>query len=167
MPPEVSSPARLTDRIAHLLATGLGTGYGPLVPGTWGSLPGVALAWIVERRFGGWGVAAAAGVFALAGTWAADRTAARLGAKDPGLIVVDEIAGQLVTLCFPPATPQVLIAGFVVFRVFDIVKPWPARRLEALPGGSGIMADDLMAGLYANLVLQGLAALRPALLGVA
>jgi phosphatidylglycerophosphatase A len=60
-----------------------------------------------------------------------------------------------------------LIAGFFVFRVFDIVKPWPARRLEALPGGSGIMADGPHGGLYANLVLQGLAALRPALLGVA
>jgi phosphatidylglycerophosphatase A len=167
VPPEASSPATLPDRIALVLATGFGTGYGPLVPGTWGSIPGVALAWAVERRLGGWGVAAAACVTALVGTWAADRAAVRLGEKDPGRVVVDEIAGQLVTLCFLPATPQVLLAGFLLFRAFDIVKPWPARRLEALPGGSGIMADDLMAGLYANLILQGLAALYPALLGVA
>ena len=167
MPPEAVSASRSTDRIALVLATGFGAGYGPLVPGTWGSLPGVALAWIVERRLGGWGVAAAACIVALVGTWAADRAAVQLGEKDPGRVVVDEIAGQLVTLCFLPATPQVLIAGFVLFRAFDIVKPWPARRLEALPGGSGIMADDLMAGLYANLILQGLAALYPALLGVA
>ena len=158
------SPA---DRIAIVVATGLGTGYGPLVPGTWGSIPGVALGWLVERRAGGWGVAAAACVAALFGTWAAGRAERYWGEKDPGRVVVDEIAGQLVTLCFLPATPQVLLAGFVVFRVFDIVKPWPARRLESLPGGSGIMADDLMAGLYANLILQGLAALSPALLGVA
>jgi len=167
VPPEAAPPTTLADRIAMLVATGLGAGYGPLVPGTWGSLPGVALAWIVEPRLGGWGLATLACVVALVGTWAADREARRLGQKDPGRIVVDEVAGQLVTLCFLPATPQVLLAGFFLFRVFDIVKPWPARRLEALPGGSGIMADDLMAGLYANLVLQGFAALRPALLGVA
>ena len=109
------SPA---DRIAIVVATGLGTGYGPLVPGTWGSIPGVALGWLVERRAGGWGVAAAACVAALFGTWAAGRAERYWGEKDPGRVVVDEIAGQLVTLCFLPATPQVLLAGFVVFRVF-------------------------------------------------
>ena len=167
MPPEAGASPTLADRIAHGIATGLGAGYGPIAPGTWGSLPGLVLAWLVERRLGGWGVALLAALVALLGTWAADRTARRLGEKDPGVIVVDEIAGQLVTLCFLPATPQVLLAGFLLFRVFDVVKPWPASRLEGLPGGSGIMADDLMAGLYANLLLQGLAALRPALLGLA
>ena len=167
MPREAGGGATVADRIAHGLATGLGTGYGPIAPGTWGSLPGLALAWLVERRLGGWGVAGLAAIVALVGTWAADRTARRLGEHDPGRIVVDEIAGQLVTLCFLPATPQVLLAGFVLFRVLDVVKPWPASRLEDLPGGSGIMADDLMAGLYANLILQGLATLSPTLLGVA
>ena len=167
MPREAGGDATVADRIAHGLATGLGAGYGPIAPGTWGSLPGLALAWLVERRLGGWGVAGLAAIVALVGTWAADRTARRLGEDDPQRIVVDEIAGQLVTLCFLPATPQVLLTGFVLFRVLDVVKPWPASRLEDLPGGSGIMADDLMAGLYANLILQGLATLSPTLLGVA
>jgi len=162
-----SPPASAADRVATFLATGFGAGYGPIAPGTWGSIPGLAIAWAMERVAGAWGVAAAAAVFALAGTWAADRTARRLGAKDPGLIVVDEIAGQLVTLLFLPPTPRVLIAGFFLFRALDIWKPWPARRLEGLPGGSGIMADDLMVGLYANLILHALALWRPVWLGLA
>ena len=167
MPPESGPGPTVGDRIAYGLATGLGAGHGPIAPGTWGSLPALALAWLVEPRLGGWGVASLAALVTLAGTWAADRTARRLGERDPGRIVVDEIAGQLVALCFLPATPQVLLAGFLLFRILDVVKPWPAHRLEELPGGSGIMADDLMAGLYANLILQGLAALSPTLLGVA
>ena len=106
-------------------------------------------------------------VFAAVGIWAADRTARLAGSKDPRHVVVDEIAGQLVTLAFLPLTPRVLIAGFLVFRVLDVWKPWPADRLEGLPGGSGIMADDLMAGLYGNLILQAIAAWRPAWLGIA
>src|SRR5262249_36973612 len=153
-------------RVAMTLATGFGTGYGPIAPGTWGSLPGLALAWGLARGIGAWGVLAGAIVFALVGIWAAGRAEALLGEKDPGRVVIDEIAGQMVTLLFVRPTPAVLVAGFLVFRILDVLKPWPARRLEDLPGGSGIMADDLMAGLYANLILHGLAFWRPAWLGL-
>jgi phosphatidylglycerophosphatase A len=90
-----------------------------------------------------------------------------LGEKDPGRVVVDEIAGQMVALLFLPMTVPILVIAFFVFRVLDVFKPWPARRLEDLPGGSGIMADDLMVGLYANLILHGLVLWRPVWLGLA
>jgi phosphatidylglycerophosphatase A len=81
-------------------------------------------------------------------------------------VVVDEIAGQILALAFLPLTPRVLVLGFVLFRILDIGKPFPARRLESLPGGSGIMADDLMVGLYANVLLQGAAYFLPGFLGM-
>jgi phosphatidylglycerophosphatase A len=101
------------------------------------------------------------------GLWAAGRAEALFGEKDPGRVVIDEIAGQMVALLFIRPTALVLLAAFFLFRVMDVLKPWPARRLEDLPGGSGIMADDLMAGLYANLILHGLALWRPDWLGLA
>lgn len=150
-----------------LLATGFGSGFGPIAPGTWGSLPGLAFGWGLERLAGRWAVVAGAAFFALAGVWAAGRAEALLGEKDPGCVVVDEIAGQLVALLFLPTTAGVLVAAFLIFRILDVLKPWPARRLEALRGGSGIMADDLMVGLYANLILHGLSRWHPAWLGLA
>jgi len=149
------------------LATGFGTGYGPIAPGTWGSLPGLAAAWGCDRLGGGPVVVAGLAFFVLAGVWAADRAAFVLGEKDPGPVVVDEIAGQMTTLAFLPATPLMLLAGFLLFRVLDVWKPWPANRLEDLPGGSGIMADDLMVGIYGNLILHALALWRPVWLGLA
>jgi phosphatidylglycerophosphatase A len=157
----------MADRVAMLVATGFGAGYGPIAPGTWGSLPGIAAAWGLDRWGGAWAAAAGSAGVAATGVWAASRAEALLAEKDPGLVVVDEIAGQMVTLLFIPMTPPVLLVGFLLFRVLDILKPWPANRLEALPGGSGIMADDLIVGLYANLILHGLALWRPVWLGLA
>jgi phosphatidylglycerophosphatase A len=150
-----------------LLATGFGTGYGPIAPGTWGSIPGLLFAWGLLRLGGAWAVAAGAAFFSVAGVWAADRAEALFGEKDPGPVVIDEIAGQMVSLLFLPINLPVLALGFVLFRILDVLKPWPANRLEALPGGSGIMADDLMVGLYANLILHGLSLWRPVWLGLA
>ncbi len=150
-----------------ILATGFGTGYGPIAPGTWGSLPGLAFAFGLDRWAGGWAVLGGALFFAVAGVWAAGRAEMLLGEKDPGRVVVDEIAGQMVALLFLPMTVPILVIAFFVFRVLDVFKPWPARRLEDLPGGSGIMADDLMVGLYANLILHGLVLWRPVWLGLA
>jgi phosphatidylglycerophosphatase A len=103
-------------------------------------------------------------VFAVsaAGTWAATRAEKLLGKKDPGAVVVDEVAGQLVALLFVPkgAGWWVLVAAFVAFRVFDIWKPYPVRRLEGLGGGLGIMADDLLAGFYAAAVTSLLISIR-------
>ena len=163
MPPD-RGPA---DRLAMALATGLGIGFMPIAPGTWGSLPGLLLAFLLDRWAGGWAVLGGAAAVAAVGTWAADRAARRLGDSDPGPVVVDEIAGQMLTLAFVPHAATALIAGFFLFRALDIWKPWPANRLEALPGGSGIMADDLMAGLYGNVLLRLLAHWQPGWLGVA
>ena len=95
------------------------------------------------------------------GTPAASRVATLVGRKDPGLVVVDEVAGQWITLVGMPFTAPVVLAGFVLFRVMDIVKPWPARALERLPGGWGIMADDVAAGIYAQLLLRVLLLVWP------
>jgi phosphatidylglycerophosphatase A len=85
---------------------------------------------------------------------ASTRLARSLGKKDPGVVVVDEVVGQWISLLFLPFTPAVAVAGFVLFRVLDVFKPWPARQLESLPDGWGIMSDDVMAGIYANLLLH-------------
>lgn len=155
------SDVRPGDRIAVAIATALGFGRAPVAPGTFGSLPGLLLAWALFTAAGPWAVVAGAAVVTGVGTWAAGRAARLWSAEDPGAVVVDEVAGQMVALFFLEPTGAVLAASFVLFRVLDVVKPWPASRLERLPGGSGIMADDLAAGAIANLVLQVLVWLRP------
>ncbi len=153
-------------RTAWIVATMFGIGRAPFAPGTFGSLPGLAIAWALGGAWRGWALPLAAAAAALAGIWAADRVVRALGVEDPGFIVVDETAGQLVALLFLPPTVPVLVAGFVLFRVFDIIKPPPARGLERLAGGLGIVADDLAAGAWAVLVLHGVAAVAPRLLGL-
>lgn len=138
------------------IATGLGSGLSPLAPGTAGSVVGVALAWLLYRWGGHAAVAGGTAAATVAGLWAAAGAERRFGSADPPCVVIDEIAGQMLALVlFVPAAP-VLLAAFVLFRVLDVAKPFPIRRLEALPGSSGIMADDLLAGLCANLVQRGL-----------
>jgi phosphatidylglycerophosphatase A len=149
----------------RLIALGLGLGYAPLAPGTAGSVLGLVLVWPLWK-IGGWPAVLAGTVVVVAvGTWAAHGTAAWLGRKDPGPVVVDEVAGQMLALLFVTPTVPALVAGFLLFRVLDIVKPFPARQAEALPGGFGIMLDDLIAGAYANLALHGLVLLFPRGLG--
>ncbi len=153
---------RAADRVAAAVATGFGAGYAPFAPGSLGSLPGLLLAWGLFRGGGAWAVVAGLVVVTAAGAWAADRFAAARGERDPQVVVVDEIAGQMTALLFLVPTPGSLLAAFVAFRALDVLKPFPARRLEALAGGSGIMADDLAAGVYANLLLQAAVCLGPA-----
>jgi phosphatidylglycerophosphatase A len=137
------------------LATVGGAGFFPIAPGTVGSA--VAIVLYLATRHWGW---PAQLVLLLAvtivGIWAADVTARALNREDPGPVVIDEVAGQLVTLFMTGAGLYGAIIGFFVFRIFDIIKPWPARQLEDLPGGVGIMADDLMAGVYGWLVVTGI-----------
>lgn len=90
----------------------------------------------------------------LVGWWASGRLARSLGVEDPGVVVIDEVLGMFVSLLGLPFDPVVAVLGFLLFRVFDIVKPYPAAALEHLPGGLGIMADDVAAGVYANLALR-------------
>jgi phosphatidylglycerophosphatase A len=140
-------------RLAILIATAGGAGYAPIAPGTAGSAVGIAIYLLTMRWPGSWQIALVVAV-AVVGTWAGHRAAPHFGKHDPGPVVIDEVAGQLLTLLLSGAGVLGAIGGFFLFRALDIVKPWPAGRLEALPGGVGIMADDLMAGLYGLLIVQ-------------
>jgi phosphatidylglycerophosphatase A len=135
------------------VATGIGSGFSPIAPGTAGSALGLLLFWPLSQIGLGLQLAATA-VVTVVGVAAADAVATRVGKKDPGIVVVDEIAGMWVSLLLLPMTPATAVLAFLCFRLMDILKPFPARDLERLPGGIGIMADDLAAGLYANLLVR-------------
>lgn len=129
------------------IATVGGVGWFPIAPGTAGSAVGVVI-YLLTR---GWSAPAQVALLlgiTLVGVWAAGIAESELRKEDPGPVVIDEVAGQLLTLLLTGVGWKGAIAGFFIFRVFDIVKPFPARRLERLHGGFGIMADDLMAALY-------------------
>jgi phosphatidylglycerophosphatase A len=142
------------------LATGLGAGFFPVAPGTLGSLEGLAVVLLLKvLPFGRLGhvtalVAVAAAVFAT-GVWSAGRAENFFGKKDPEPVVIDEVLGQMVTFAAQPVIPWPwLIAGFALFRLLDILKPFPADGAERLPGGWGIMTDDIVAGIYGLLALS-------------
>lgn len=164
------------DYVALAIAT-WGVGYFPIAPGTWGSLVGVGIFLLLQqlriRLKAGSAGAVAIGmdalwvaiylvvilVISLAGVWAATRVEAMSKRKDPGIVVADEVAGQLITLLVVPifgaGIPWLMIfTGFMLFRLFDIWKPYPIRRLEGLESGLGVMADDILAGAYAALALS-------------
>jgi phosphatidylglycerophosphatase A len=142
----------LTDPV-HILAFGFGTGLAPVAPGTVGSLLGVLLAWITRDMGLVSQIGLATGLF-LAGIWICGESARRLGIHDHGGIVWDEIVGMYLVLIVTPIALWAWILAFGLFRVFDIVKPWPIRDLDhRLKGGLGIMLDDLVAALYAALLL--------------
>ena len=132
------------------LATGGGSGFSPVASGTVGSIVGLGL-WALLGRVGGLSYAAACLAVIGLGIWAAGRAEEIFGRHDDGRITIDEVAGMLVSLAALPWRPEVAGVGFLLFRLFDIWKPFPARAAERLPGGVGVMADDLVAGLYANL----------------
>ncbi len=146
----------MTNKLATVLATWFGCGYAPAAPGTAGSLAAVAIAALLAH-YAGWGPLHFAVLSAVAlgpAIWAADNTARRLNLKDPGVIVVDEVLGQWVALAGArPLNWKSMLAAFALFRLFDIWKPQPVRALEAVPGGAGIVLDDVAAGIYAALVL--------------
>lgn len=144
------------------IATGFGSGFAPLAPGTAGSAVAVVLFWLTTLPGAAWIPPVVFALWVLAGFWSAGEAARRLGQRDPGAIVIDEFAGQFLALLALPHSVVVLGAGFLLFRLFDIVKPPPARQMEKLPGAAGIMADDLVAGLYANLLMQLAVRVAPA-----
>jgi len=143
---------------ATLTATFLGAGHLRPGPGTWGSAITVVLWAALDHSLrSGWQLPAALGLAVLAaaiGIPAATRVARACGNKDPQFVVIDEVAGQLVALLAVPLAWKTFLAGFILFRVFDIVKPPPVRQLEKLPEGAGIVLDDVAAGCYALLVMQ-------------
>ncbi len=142
-------------RVAAWIATGFGAGYLPIAPGTWGSLAATIIAALLSLTLPEWyraGLWIGLGVSSVAGVIAASALARQIGDSDPSIVVIDEIAGQFLTLLWLPAGAIPLLGGFLLFRLFDIVKPFPARASERLPGGWGIMADDWIAGFYAGAV---------------
>ena len=149
-------PSPAAAHAAVLIATVFGAGYSPVAPGTAGSAVALLILWLVPFSQAGLVVFFVA--VTLVGTWAAHVAEAALGDKDPGAIVIDEVAGMTLSVLTLPLTPAVLLTGFVLFRIFDIVKPYPAGRLQALTGGVGVMIDDIIAGLYALLVLLAMRA---------
>jgi len=150
-------------RFAVALATVGFAGYSPIAPGTVGSLVGLVIYLFTSHWPLSWQLGLLAGITAV-GTWAASEAARFFGREDPGYVVIDEVAGQLVTLVLTGAGALGAVLGFFLFRALDIIKPWPAAQFERLPGGLGIMADDLMAGVYANLILQAAVRMVPGVL---
>jgi len=147
------------NKVALALATWFGCGYFPKGPGTVGSLGAIAVALLLSRG-AGWSPVAcgvAVAVLFFPAVWASQRVARLSGREDPQIVVVDEVAGQWMAFTGVSAWNwKSILAAFVLFRLFDIWKPSPVREAEKLPGGWGIMADDVVAGLYASLVLWAL-----------
>jgi len=156
------APAALRDRAALILASGFGLGYAPLAPGTVGALGGLGswalLQYTLPGVFPGsltqpfLALAACVALFGV-GVWSANRAELHWG-DDASRIVLDEWLGVWVALLLVPWSWGGALAGFALFRFFDIVKPWLARKAEGLGGGIGVMLDDVVAGIYANLLLQ-------------
>ena len=140
-------------RVAVFVATLGYVGYAPVAPGTFGSAAGLAL-FVLLRAIGvPWLEPAVIVALFMAGTWAGNVAERYFGGIDPGPVVIDEVLGMLVTLMFVPVSWAGALLGFLLFRVLDIVKPWPARQMENLHGGVGVMADDAMAAVYGNLLM--------------
>ncbi len=139
---------------AHLLATWFGIGLLPKAPGTWGSLAALPFAWLLSLWGGPIALISGAFLVFLGGVWAAQCLENANGLKDPGYIVIDEVAGQWLTLAAVPADPLLYAVGFVLFRIMDIAKPWPINWLDRnVAGGFGVMLDDIGAGAYAGIAL--------------
>jgi len=147
----------MKSKLALVLSTWFCIGYSPVAPGTAGSLAAVLIAIFFHRHLGfpAWSLAVFAALLFFPAVWAATVTARAHNLKDPGFVVVDEVIGQWIALAgAAPFSWKGALAGFALFRLFDVWKPYPIRRLESLPGGWGINADDVLAGVYAGLVLR-------------
>lgn len=149
-------------RVGLFVATCGYVGHIPLAPGTFGSAVGLVLFLLLQSTgSAGAELAAIVAVFAI-GIWSGTVAERHFGGVDPAPVVIDEVAGMLITLALLPVTILGAIVGFLVFRILDVLKPWPSARFESLPGGLGVMADDGMAAVYGNLVMRGLIYVSPA-----
>ncbi len=162
-PRGTAAPPHSRLRLRHpaaVLATWFGAGLLPISPGSWGSLAALPFAWAIRSLWGMAGLAAAAAIVFVVGWWAAAVVAEASGVEDPGMIVIDEVAAQWLVLLAAPLDPIAWGLGFVLFRIFDIWKPWPVRWADRhIHGGLGIMLDDVLAAVYAALALSALAAI--------
>ena len=145
------SPSLAWFHPATLISTVGGIGYLPVAPGTWASMAALPCAWFIVQLAGFLGLCVAIVIALIAGIWASDHLERVTGNKDPGHIVIDEIVGQWIAVL--AIAPDFLLygAGFVLFRIADIFKPWPVSWAEGLPGGYGVMMDDILAGVYAGI----------------
>jgi phosphatidylglycerophosphatase A len=150
----MSAPGRRLDPLALSVATLFGIGRAPLVPGTVGSLAAVPLVLAAAWGLPTWGFAVATTAVILLGIWAAGIAVRLLGQPDPTMVVIDEVAGMFIAFAGLPMQWGTLAAAFALFRILDVLKPPPARQAERLRGGLGVVLDDLLAGLYANLLLR-------------
>lgn len=147
----------MKNRLALIFGTVFYIGFIPGAPGTYASIAtslGFSLIFFFSHRIPSPVHLSAVCLISLAGVLASAAISRSSGIKDPSYVVIDEVAGQLVTFLFLPVSALNLILGTIAFRLFDIWKPFPIRRLESLENGVGVMADDLLAGVYGNLVLQ-------------
>jgi phosphatidylglycerophosphatase A len=153
MPGLMPRSTRLGVPLSHpaaLVATGFGIGLLPGMPGTWASLAALPCGWLIRAEFGVTGLSNAAAIAFAGGGWAAARVARSSGISDPGAIVIDEIAALFLVLAATPLDWRFYFAAFLLFRLFDIWKPFPIDWLDRnVKGGSGIMLDDIAAALYA------------------
>jgi phosphatidylglycerophosphatase A len=147
-------------RLATAVATAGYIGFVPFAPGTFGSAVGLIVYAVVSIASSSVLEGLVLAAILVAGVWSADHVERQMG-KDPGAVVIDEVAGMLVTLSFLDVSVIGALVGFFIFRLLDVIKPPPARRLEDLHGGPGIMFDDVMAGIYSNVALRGLMAFFP------
>jgi phosphatidylglycerophosphatase A len=149
-------------RLGLFVATCGYLGYAPIAPGTFGSAAGLAV-FVAVRSTGSVSVELTTIVVLFAiGIWSGTVAEHHFGGIDPGPVVLDEVVGMLITLALLPVNMTGAIVGFLIFRVLDVVKPWPSAGFEKLPGGLGVMADDGMAALYGNLLMRGLIWVAPA-----
>ena len=151
----------LLRRIGVFIATCAYVGYAPVAPGTFGSAIGLAVFYVVRHQRSTTVEVAVIVALAAVGLWSATEAEHHFGGIDPGPVVIDEVIGMLITLAFIPVNMAGAIVAFLIFRFLDVVKPWPARRLEQLPGGFGVVLDDIMAGVYGNVMMWGLVSLLP------
>ena len=151
----------LQRRIGVFIATCAHVGYAPVAPGTFGSAFGLVIYYLVRRQESTFVELGVLGVVLAIGLWSATEAEHHFGGIDPGPVVIDEVIGMMMTLALHPVNVAGAIVGFFIFRVLDVVKPWPARRLELRPGGFGVVLDDVMAALYGNLLLWGLILVMP------
>ena len=148
-------------RLAHLIATVGGIGHARPAPGTWGSAVALPPAWVIQAHGGPWALLLAAALVFAVGCWAAGTHIAATGRQDPPEVVIDEVAGQWLVLVPAPNEPLLYLAGFLLFRLLDIAKPWPASWADTrVHGGLGAMLDDVLAALYGCLAMAAWVALR-------
>ncbi len=152
--PLIGKPGSAASNLATLLATWFHIGHLPKAPGTYGSIAALPFAWVLMTLGGPWLLLLATIVVFTLGLWAAKRYMAEVGGHDPGAVVIDEVAGQWLTLLAAPLSLPAFLLGFVAFRFFDIFKPWPISWLDRhVLGAFGVMIDDVVAALYAGIVV--------------